>query len=99
MLQTPPASSKKSASAAAVKPVVAASPNKKKLANPFAAVHAAPGESSDTTDISENEGNPPAVVSFNVSGICFILLTNNPRRHQSKLTLVKQQKSTLDSQI
>ncbi|KAE8285993.1 hypothetical protein D5F01_LYC15673 [Larimichthys crocea] len=59
--QTPPASSKKSASAAGVKPVVAASPNKKKLANPFAPVHAAPGESSDTTDISENEGNPPAV--------------------------------------
>lgn len=84
MLQTPSASSKKSAPKTPVKKVAAASPNKRKLVGPVAAVPAAPGESSETTDISENEGNLPAVVRFlYFSRICFSSLHDMFRNIES----------------
>lgn len=59
-LQTPHASSKKSAPTTPVKANTVASPEKP--LRPVTPRTAAPGESSETTDISESEENSPAVV-------------------------------------
>lgn len=70
MLQTPYASSKKSAPTTPVKPIPAALP-----LSPVTLRTTAPGESSETTDISGSEENSPAVVRLvNIEYLLYLSL-------------------------